>query len=168
MSDLMIAVFRTPAAARSAAEALAALQDTAGVESEDIAVVLRSTDGSVALDLLTRRDTGKPLGGGRWGATIALLFLDGALGQPAVVVNAGLDPRFVSQLPATLDNGAAAIVFRARKLGVDRVVATLSTRPGYLEAIHTRMTAATETALLAVHDALPQRVAALNMQEAGR
>lgn len=158
MSDLMIAVFSTPAAARLAAEALASVQDKARVEAEDIAVVTRGTDGAVTLDFLTRRDSGRALGGGRWAATIALLFLDGELGRPSVVVNAGLDPRFVNQLPATLANGAAAIVVRVRKLGTDRAVATLCKQRGYVQAIHTRMTAATETALRAVHDALPEQV----------
>jgi len=158
MSDLLIVVFRTADDARLAGAALAAMQDAAEVEAEDITVITRGPEGRVVLDHSTRLATGQALGGGRWGTAIGLLFLDGELGQPAVILNAGLDPRFMSEVAAALDQGGAALGLRVRKLGIERVVAAMVRRSGYVKAIRTRMSSGTEAALAAVQEGLPAQV----------
>lgn len=168
MSELLIVVFSTADNARSAGAPLAAFQDQAEVEAEDITVFTRGPEGRVVLDHSTRAATGQALGGGRWGTAIGLLFLDGDLGQPAVILNAGLDPRFVNEVAVALDQGGAALGLRVRKLGLDQVLAAMVRRPGYVRAIHTRMSSAAEAALVAVQDGLPPQVLTPRQQGALR
>ena len=160
MSDLLIFVFRSADDARSAGAALAALQDAAEVEAEDITVITRGSEGDVILDHSTRATTGQALGGGRWGTVIGLLFLDSALGQPAALRNAGLDPEFTRAVEAALDGGRAALGLRVRKLGVDRAVAAMVGRPGHIKTIRTRLSLEAEAALGAVKGGLPENVLA--------
>ncbi|OYW58667.1 MAG: hypothetical protein B7Z10_11465 [Rhodobacterales bacterium 32-66-7] len=160
MSDLLIAVFRSADDARAAGAALAALQDAAEVEAEDITVITRGPGGRVILDHSTRAATGLALGGGRWGTLLGLLFLDEAQGLPAAIQNAGLDPRFLHQVSGALDQGGAALGLRVRKLGIDRVATAMAGRPGYLSAIRTRLAPTVEAALKAVQDGLPAKVQA--------
>ncbi len=160
MSDLLILVFRTADEARSAGSALAALQDTAEVEAEDITVITRGLEGDVTLDHSTRAATGQPLGGGRWGTVIGLLFLDGEMGQPAALRNASLDPGFTRDVATALDGGQAALGLRVRKLGVERAMAAMAGRPGHIKTIRTRLSPEAEAALAAVQGGLPEHVLA--------
>lgn len=158
MSYLMIAVFRSAETARSAAEVFARMQDTAEVTTEDISVVTRAPEGRVTLDHMTRQATGQPLGGGRWGVTLGLLFLDGDLGQPSAVLNSGIERGFLDDAATALDGGHAAVVTRVRKLGITRSVAAMARCSGYVRVIRTRLDPQAEAALKAVQSGLPAQL----------
>jgi len=155
MSDLVIAVFHSTVAARAAGALLAAMQDKAEVEAEDIVVASRGLQGQVVLDQSMRMATGRSLGGGRWGMVIGMLFLMGEQGRPAAVERAGLDPQFLRDVAAALDDERAALGLRVRKLGIDRVIEVLGAQARPVRVIRTRMSAAAEAALFTLQADLP-------------
>ena len=76
MSDLIIAIYRSQDVAFVAGEMLAAFQQEAGVEPEDIVVVTRDGADRLAVNQSIDLATSAPLGGGRWGMLIGMMFLD--------------------------------------------------------------------------------------------
>lgn len=164
MSDLIIAAYASPSAAFVAGENLAVLQQNAGVEPEDIVVVTRSAAGRVSVNHSVDLETGKPLGGGRWGAMIGLLFVDGRRptgfgnGLAEKLHAAGLEAAFLTGVFHALDKGGAAAGLHVRLLGVDRVLGRLKQMQGNPEIFHARLSAAAEEALLDMQGLIPQRV----------
>lgn len=162
MSDLIISVFRSQAAAFAAGEQLAALQQAAGTEPEDIVVVSRSAEGRIAINQSIDLATGAPLGGGGWGVLIGLMFLDGRKPKPesrglaAQLVAAGLDRTFLGDVVQSLKTGGAAVGMRVRLLGKERVVAKLDSLQGSPVTHWTRLDARTEEALTDLIARIPQ------------
>jgi uncharacterized membrane protein len=164
MSDLILAFYRTPAAAFAAGQALAAIQRAAGTEAEDIAVVTRDGLGRVQVHQSIDNSTGKPLGGGRWGALIGLLFLDrrkpqpGAKGLAAQFRAVGLDEAFLHDASKALGKTGAALGLRVRLLGRDRVIEMLTALDGKPKIHWTRLNPDTEEALFDMQAQIPEAV----------
>jgi uncharacterized membrane protein len=164
VSDLVIIVYRSLDAAYVAGENLAALQQEAGVEPEDIVVVTRNADGRVSVNQSIDLATGSALGGGRWGTLIGMLFLDrrkpvaNGKGLAAQFHNAGLDGKFLQDVAKCLDKGGAAVGMRVRMLGSDRVVKTVKGLKGTPKILKTRLGAETEEALHNMQDQIPDQV----------
>lgn len=164
MSDLIVAVYRSETAAFVAGENLVALQQTAGTEPEDIVVVTRDKTGRVAVNQSIDLATGEPLGGGRWGALIGLMFLDAGKGPTkdkglaARFKATGLDAQFVQDVGGSLQKGGAALGMRIRLLGRDRVVETLKGLKGSPKIHWTRLSPDAEEALVDMQDQIPESV----------
>jgi uncharacterized membrane protein len=164
VSDLIVAVYRSQNAAFVAGETLAVLQQSAGTEPEDIVVVTRDKTGRVAINQSTNLATGEPLGGGRWGTLIGLMFLDnrkatpGATGLGAQFRATGLDATFQQRVATALDKGGGAVGMRVRLLGKDRVIAGLEGLKGKPTILWTRLSADTEEALEDMQTQIPARV----------
>lgn len=161
MSDLIIAAYRSQTAAFVAGESLAVLQQEAGVEPEDIVVVTRGAAGRVSINQSINLATGQPLGGGRWGALIGMLFLDSrkptgrGLGLAEQLNAAGLEASFLQDAVRALGKNGAAVGLHVRMLGVDRVRARLDGMAGNPKILHARLDAATEDALQDLQDRIP-------------
>ncbi|WP_137109427.1 DUF1269 domain-containing protein [Rhodobacter sp. SY28-1] len=162
MSDLILAIYRTQNAAFAAGQALAVFQRAAGTEAEDIVVVTRDASGRVGINQSIDLATGNPLGGGRWGAMIGLLFLDrrkpqpGAKGLAAQLGAVGLDEKFLQEATKALGKGGAAVGMRVRLLGRDRVVEKLTGMPGSPKILWTRLDPDTEDALIDMQGQIPE------------
>jgi uncharacterized membrane protein len=162
VSDLIIAAYASENAAFRAGESLAALQQEAGVEPEDIVVVTRTAAERISvhqsLDLLT----GRPIGGGRWAALIGMLFLDprGPTGSGRGLADqfraTGLDAEFLRDVSQVLNGGNAALGIHVRLLGVDRVRARLQQMAGNPRILHARLSAETEEALHDLQQQIPE------------
>ena len=153
MSDLILFVYRSHSAAYVAGEALAVLQQEAGTEPEDIVVVTRHATGRVSVNQSTELSTGEPLGGGRWGTMIGMLFLDrrkpvrGGTGLAAQFLEAGLEGSFLQAASRSLDTGVAVLGMRVRLLGAKAVLDRVQLLKGEPKVLQTRLDAATEDAL---------------------
>lgn len=164
MSELIIAAYRSQNAAFVAGESLAALQQDAGTEPEDIVVVTRDTTGRVSVNQSIDIASGKPLGGGRWGTLIGMLFLDrrkpieGGAGLAAQFRTAGLDAPFLQDVALSLEPGGAAVGMRVRLLGAKRVVDRLQQLAGNPRILQTRIGAEAEEALYDMQGQIPDRV----------
>ncbi|KAF0138005.1 MAG: hypothetical protein FD152_122 [Xanthobacteraceae bacterium] len=163
MSDLIIAVFRNQTVAFTAGETLAALQQSAGTEPEDIVVVTRDKSGRVTINQSVSLATGRPLAGGRWGALIGMLFLDPLTSHPkgkgigTRFRAAGLDDRFLQDVGRSLANQGAAVGLRVRLLGKDRVIDALKGFKGSPKVLWTRLGPDTEEALTDMQDQIPEQ-----------
>ena len=170
MSDLILAFYRTQNPAFVAGSALAAFQQDAGTEPEDIVVITRDATGRVSVNQSIDLATGRPLGGGGWGTLIGTMFLDkrkaqpGAKGLAAQFRAVGLDDRFLQDITKALSNGGAAIGMRVRLLGKDRVIDKLTSLKGNPKILWTRLSPDTEEALVDMQGQIPD--AALNQQAA--
>ena len=162
MSDLILLVYRSQSAAFVAGEALAVLQQEAGTEPEDIVVVTRDPTGRVSVNQSTDLATGLPLGGGRWGTLIGMLFLDrrkpvpGSKGLAAQFVEAGLDRTFVHSASQSLEAGFAVVGLRVRLLGGKAVLDRVRALTGEPKILKTRLDAATEEALYDMQAQIPE------------
>jgi uncharacterized membrane protein len=166
VSDLIILVYRSQTAAFVAGEALAALQQETGTEPEDIVVVTKAATGRVSVNQSIDLATGQPLGGGRWGTLIGMLFLDGrkpgprSKGLAAQFVETGLDEKFVLSASQSLEKGGAAVGMRVRLLGADRVLQRVKALKGSPKVLRARLAAATEDALHDMQAQIPQQAIA--------
>jgi uncharacterized membrane protein len=162
VSDLILAVYRTQAAAFAAGETLAALQQSAGTEPEDIVVVTRNAAGRVSINQSIDLATGEALGDGRWGTLIGLLFLDkrkpqsGRKGLSAQFRAAGLEERFLQDVAHSLDKGGAAVGMRVRLLGKDRVLERLKSMKSKPKILWTRLSPDAEDALYEMQGQIPE------------
>ncbi|MDZ4085201.1 MAG: DUF1269 domain-containing protein [Tabrizicola sp.] len=163
MSDLIIAAYRSRNAAFVAGERLAALQQAAGTEPEDIVVVTSDATGRVSVNQSIDLASGAPLGGGRWGALIGMMFLDrrkpveGGVGLASQFLAAGLDSSFLQEVPALLETGGAAVGMRVRLLGAQRVTEALQKQAGTPRILQTRIGAEAEEALYDLQAQIPDR-----------
>jgi uncharacterized membrane protein len=166
VSDLIILVYRSQTAAFVAGEALAVLQQEAGTEPEDVVVVTKSAEGRVSVNQSIDLATGQPLGGGRWGTLIGMMFLDtrkpgpNAKGLAGQLVETGLDAKFVASVSHSLEKGGAAVAMRVRLLGRDRVLDKVKSLKGSPKVLKTRLDAATEDALYDLLGQIPQQALA--------
>lgn len=162
MSDLIIAVYRNQTAAFVAGENLAALQQAAGTEPEDIVVVTRDQSGRVSINQSIDLATGAPLADGRWGALIGLLFLDPGRksqrdkGLGARLRATGLDGQFLQDIDKSLDKGGSAVGLRVRLLGRDRVIDKLKSLKGSPKILWARLSPDAEDALIDMQDQIPE------------
>lgn len=162
MSELIIAVYASPRDAFAAGQGLAVLQREAGTEPEDIVVVTRNTEGRVSVNQSVHKDSGRPLGGGSWGALIGMLFLDGrdpiaaGTGLAAQFHAAGLDGDFLQTVYRALGPGAAAVGLRVRLLGADRVEKRIRSLPGNPKILRQRLSADAEESLYDLQEQIPE------------
>lgn len=163
MSDLILLAYRSQTAAFVAGEALAVLQQEAGTEPEDIVVVTRDATGRVSVNQSTDLATGRPLGGGRWGTMIGMLFLDrrkpvqGGKGLAAQFLEAGLEGAFLQAASRSLDSGSAVVGMRVRLLGAKAVLDRVRSLKGEPTILQTRLDAATEETLYDMQAKIPEQ-----------
>lgn len=172
MSELIILAFRSQDTAFVAGEALAALQQEAGTEPEDIVVVTRDGTGRVSVNQSVDMTTGRPLGGGRWGMMIGMLFADrrkltpeGA-GLAAHFQRAGIPDAFLDDIRTALVKNGAAVGMRVRLLGANRVVETAKSLKGNPKVLRCRLSAEAEGKLYDMQDQIPSEVLA-RVQDGG-
>jgi uncharacterized membrane protein len=164
VSDLILLVYRSPSAAFIAGEALAVLQQEAGTEPEDIVVVTKDGAGRVSLNQSINLATGQPLGGGRWGTLIGMLFLDerkpiqSGKGLSAQLLAAGVDAGFLRSAAESLEKGGAVVGLRVRLLGATRVLERIKALKPSPKVLQTRLAAATEDALYDLQAQIPEQV----------
>jgi uncharacterized membrane protein len=164
VSDLIILAYRSQPPAFNAGEALAALQQAAGTEPEDIVVVTKTAAGRVSVHQSIDLATGKPLGGGRWGVLIGMLFLDkrdpgqARTGLVAQFADTGLDQTFLVSVSQSLTKGGAAVGLRVRLLGMEKVLKALAGLKGNPKILTTRLSPETEDALYDLQAQIPQQV----------
>jgi uncharacterized membrane protein len=164
VSDLILLVYRSPSAAFIAGEALAVLQQEAGTEPEDIVVVTKDGAGRVSLNQSINLATGQPLGGGRWGTMIGLLFLDdrkpvpSGKGLSAQLLDVGIDAAFLRSVGTSLAKGGAAVGMRVRLLGANRVLERVKALKAKPKVLQTRLGPATEDSLYELQDRIPEQV----------
>lgn len=164
MSDLILLFYRSQSVAFAAGEALAVLQREAGTEPEDIVVVTRDATGRVSVNQSVDLETGRPVGDGRWGALIGMMFLDrrpakaGGRGLAAQFREAGLEAEFLQAADETLAGNGAVVGMRVRLLGRDRVLARIATLKGTPKILQTRLGAAAEDALQDLQAQIPGQV----------
>lgn len=164
MSDLILLVYRSQSAAFVAGEALAVLQKQAGTEPEDIVAVTKDETGRVSVNQSIDLATGQPLGGGRWGMMIGMLFLDSrkpvpdGKGLAAQLLATGLDETFLREAARSLQKGGAAIGMRVRLLGANRVLGRVKTLKGDPKILQARLGAVTEDALYDMQAQVPEQV----------
>jgi uncharacterized membrane protein len=164
VSHLIIAAYRSQNAAFVAGESLVALQQEAGTEPEDIVVVTRDATGRVSVNQSIDLASGKPLGDGRWGALIGMLFLDrrkpveGGSGLSSQFRTAGLDAGFLQDVAQSLDPGGAAVGLRVRLLGATRVAGHLQRLAGKPRILQTLVTAEAEEVLHDMQGQIPDQV----------
>lgn len=163
MSDLILLVYRSQSAAFVAGEALAVLQQEAGTEPEDIVVVTRDVTGRISVNQSTDMATGLPLGGGRWGTMIGILFLDSrkpvpnGKGLSSQLLATGLDESFLRSAGQALEMGTAMVGLRVRLLGADRVLNRIKALKDAPKVLRTRLDAATEEALYDMQAQIPEQ-----------
>jgi uncharacterized membrane protein len=161
VSDLILLVYRSQSAAFVAGEAIAVLQQEAGAEPEDIVVVTKSASGRASVHQSIDLATGQPLGGGRWGTLIGLLFLDSRTPTPngkglaSQFLQAGLDKDFLRATGGALQAGGAAVGLRVRLLGAARVLDRVKTLKGDPVVLRARLGAETEDALYDMQAQIP-------------
>lgn len=166
MSDLIILAYRSQDTAFMAGEALAALQQDAGTEPEDIVVVSRDAGGRVSINQSVDLATGRPLGGGKWGMMIGMLFLDRrklnpeSAGLSAQFRAAGIDERFLDGVRDALVKNGAAVGMRVRLLGADRVIKRAKSLKGTPKLFRCQLSAEAESNLYDMQDQIPQQVLA--------
>lgn len=166
MSDLILFVYRSPSAAFIAGEALAVLQQEAGTEPEDIVVVTKEATGQVSVNQSINMATGQPLGGGRWGTMIGMLFLDqrkpakNGKGLSAQLLETGIDPAFLQSAGEALTKGSAVVGLRVRLLGASRVLDRVKALKAVPKILQTRLAAATEDGLYEMQAQIPEQVLA--------
>jgi uncharacterized membrane protein len=164
VSDLIIVLYGSQNAAFVAGEALAVFQQEAGTEPEDIVVVTRAETGRVSVNQSIDLATGRPLGGGRWGTLIGMLFLDRRKpgeqdrGLTARLLEAGVEQSFLLAVGQALDKGGAAVGMRVRLLGANRVLDRVKALKGAPKILQTRLSAETEDALYDMQNQIPQGV----------
>ncbi|RYI24161.1 MAG: DUF1269 domain-containing protein [Acetobacteraceae bacterium] len=164
VSDLILLAYRNPTAAFIAGETLATLQKEAGTEPEDIVVVTKSATGRISLNQSINLATGQPLGGGRWGTTIGLLFLDdrkpaaSGKGLASQLAEAGLEPSFLRSAVEALAKGGAVVGLRVRLLGAEAVLQRVKALKTVPKVLRTRLSAATEDALYDLQAQIPEQV----------
>ena len=163
MSDLILLVYRSQSAAFVAGEALAVLQQEAGTEPEDIVVVTRDVTGRISVNQSTDMTTGLPLGGGRWGTMIGILFLDSrkpvpnGKGLSSQLLATGLEEGFLRSAGQALEMGTAVVGLRVRLLGADRVLNRIKALKDTPKVLRTRLDAATEEALYDMQAQIPEQ-----------
>lgn len=163
VSDLILLVYRSQSAAFVAGEALAVLQQEAGTEPEDIVVVTKDATGRVSVNQSIDLATGRPLGGGRWGTMIGMLFLDSrkpatdGRGLSAQLLDTGLEEGFLRETGKALEKGGAVVGLRVRLLGADRVLERIKTLKEAPKVLRTRLGAGTEEALYELQALIPDR-----------
>ena len=164
MSDLIILAYSSQEAAFVAGEALAALQQDAGTEPEDIVVVTRDASGKVSVNQSVGLATGQPLGGGKWGILIGMLFLDerklkpDGTGLAVQFRKAGIDERFLDDVRGVLVKNGAVVGMRVRRLGVERVTEKAQALKGAPKVLRCRLGAEAEDNLADMQDQIPLRV----------
>jgi uncharacterized membrane protein len=172
MSDLIILAYRSQDSAFVAGETLAALQQEAGTEPEDVVVVTRDASGRVSVNQSVDMTTGRPLGGGKWGMMIGMLFADRrklkpeSAGLAAQFQRAGIPDAFLDDIRTALVKNGAAVGLRVRLLGADRVVQAATSLKGNPKILRCRLSAEAEGRLYDMQDQIPSDVLA-RVQDGG-
>ena len=129
--------------------ALAVLQQEAGTKPEDFVVVTRDVTGRISVNQSTDMATGLPLGGGRWGTMIGILFLDSrkpvpnGKGLSSQLLATGLEEGFLRSAGQALEMGTAVVGLRVRLLGADRVLNRIKALKDTPKVLRTRLDAVT-------------------------
>lgn len=130
MSDLVAIGYDSVGTAQQVAANVVELQKSHVIELEDLVVVEREADGKVKLHQPSTVGVGAA-GGALWGGLIGLLFLAPLVGMAigaaagaagGALRDYGVDNKFMEELGAALEPGAAAVILLIRKVSVDRVL----------------------------------------------
>jgi len=126
-------------------------------------VVTRDVTGRISVNQSTDMATGLPLGGGRWGTMIGILFLDSrkpvpnGKGLSSQLLATGLEEGFLRSAGQALEMGTAVVGLRVRLLGADRVLNRIKALKDTPKVLRTRLDAATEEALYDMQAQIPDQ-----------
>lgn len=165
VSELIVIVFSSEAAATQARDALVMLQYNARTTPEDIVLITRKAAGKITLQQSIERKTGKTLGDGRWGMLIGTMFLDErdpnmkkAKGLSYLLGKTGLDASFIREVSQALVSGGAAVGMRRQELSAKVMTDTLAKLPEPGRVIRTLLSPEVEANLEAMQDQIPDSI----------
>jgi uncharacterized membrane protein len=130
MSDLVAIGYDSLATAQEVAANAVEAQKTHVIDLEDLVVVERQQDGNVKLHQPSMAGAGA-VSGALWGGLIGLIFFMPFLGMAlgaatgaatGAMSDYGVDDKFMKELGAALEPGAAAVIFLVRRVSVDKVL----------------------------------------------
>jgi uncharacterized membrane protein len=134
MSELLVIAFETEDAAEAVRHKLLELQKTYLIDIEDAVVAVKRADGHVKLNQLVDPTAASAISGGFWGTLIGALFLSPVIGAAlgaaggalaGALTDLGIDDRFMKEVAAVLQPGAAALFVLVRKMTEDKVLEQL-------------------------------------------
>jgi uncharacterized membrane protein len=131
MGNLVAVAYPDEATAKEVLGTLARLQTEHSIQLEDAVVVTRNQDGKVKLHQSVRPGAAGAAGGALWGGLIGLLFLAPLLGMAVgaaaggaagALTDIGVDDKFMKELGAKLEPGAAALIVLVHQSTPDKVL----------------------------------------------
>jgi uncharacterized membrane protein len=152
VSDLVAIAYPDVATARQVTSNLGQAQKAHLIELDDVAIVEHRQDGKIKLHQPSLTGVGAA-SGALWGGLIGLLFLVPFLGMAigaasgaaaGAMSDAGVDDKFMKNLGARLEPGAAAVIALVREANMEKVLANVKIQG---EVIQTSLSEDTEQAL---------------------
>jgi uncharacterized membrane protein len=130
MSDLVAIAYPDLATAQEVAANAARAQQSHELELDDMVIVERREDGKVKLHQPSLAGAGAA-SGALWGGLIGLIFLMPLFGMAigaasgaaaGALSDYGVDDKFMKNLGAELEPGAAALILLVRKASMDKIM----------------------------------------------
>lgn len=134
MSDLVAIAFPTEAKAQEVRKKLFEMQREYLIDIGDAVVAIKEPDGKIHLDQMFSTTAAGAASGSFWGLLVGVLFLmplvGAAVGATAgaltgVMMDFGINDRFMKDLSASLPPGGAALFVLVNKMTADKVLAQL-------------------------------------------
>ena len=134
MSDLVVISFSTEAEAQNVRKKLFEMQRDYLIDIGDAVVATKDQDGKIHLDQMFSTTAAGAASGSFWGLLVGVLFMmplvGAAVGATAgaltgVMMDFGINDRFMKELSASLPAGGAALFVLVNKMTADKVLAGL-------------------------------------------
>jgi uncharacterized membrane protein len=131
MANLVAIAYPDESTAKEVLTVLGRLQTEHSIDIEDAVVITRNQDGKVKLHQSVKPAAAGAAGGALWGGLIGLLFLAPLLGMAVgaaaggaagALTDVGVDDRFLKELGAKLEPGAAALIVLVQRSTPDKVL----------------------------------------------
>ena len=131
MANLVAVAYPDESTAKEVLNVLGRLQTEHSIDIEDAVVITRNQDGKVKLHQSMKPAAAGAAGGALWGGLIGLLFLAPLLGMAVgaaaggaagALTDVGVDDRFLKELGAKLEPGAAALIVLVHRSTPDKVL----------------------------------------------
>ena len=156
MSNIVAIAYPDRATAEEVRATLAQMSTEHLLGLEDAVVVTRADDGKVKLHQAVKPGAAGAAGGALWGGVIGLLFLAPLLGMAVgaaaggaggAMSDIGINDKFMKELGAKLEPGAAALIVLVHDATTDKVLPRISQYGG--DVLQTSLSTEEEQALQA-------------------